>query len=105
MRPESKKHILLCASVFLSASVYFVAEKDIAIDRSHDVDDGWILGVAYDLRESPRGFVFSLERTDGSSMRCFSFDEIEAGRACEVRGEWSADGGMFFVRSHRLLEL
>ncbi|MDR2846494.1 MAG: hypothetical protein LBV63_04340 [Candidatus Methanoplasma sp.] len=89
------KYAYLCVAVvliILSASLFQPdAEGSVA------EDDG-MLGIAYDVRTSPKGYMFSFEDNKGETIRCFSYDEPMNDTIYIIKGNASDDGGMFFVK-------
>lgn len=73
----------------------FITEDDISSENEE-------LGFVYDIDESSRGYVFNFQKTDGTSIRCFYQKEPE-NAAYSIKGDFSEDGSMFFVKSMKLI--
>jgi len=71
------------------------------INSGGEPEDNEIIGIAYDVKQTQSGYTFSLDDTDGSTMRCFARTEPVEFEVYIIRGELSDDGGIFFVDTIR----
>ncbi|MDR3282550.1 MAG: hypothetical protein LBS92_02935 [Candidatus Methanoplasma sp.] len=94
--------------VLLAVSVVIVMILTIVVASPRSASDSGmgeeeIVGVVFDIKESAKGYTFTLEDTSGAGRRCY-FPEMPVDDGVyAVTGEVSEDGMMFFVRQMRLL--
>lgn len=90
------KYFLLCISAaFIMLLSSFLTE-------SEDNGSG-IVGTVGDLKESEKGFIFTLFTSSGGEQRCFSRKAVAEGMAVEVKGSLSNDGSIYFISSVTIL--
>ena len=70
----------------------------------NEPEDREITGISYDIKTTQSGYTFSLEDTNGKSVRCFFKTEPSELNVYSVKGTFSDDGSMLFVSSMRQIE-
>lgn len=94
MERKIDRYVLLC-----TAAVFTILMSMVFTDSSsHEAKDEESLGIAYDVRESPKGFVFQFQDSEGNSIKCFYSKEIKEG-TYYLKGRMSEDGSILFVSS------
>lgn len=83
------RYFLFCVSVALVIMISSV------VMESETPED--IIGIVYDVNETAKGYVFSIEDSEGNVMRCFSYEMPEEFSVCEVNGSFSDDENIFFI--------
>ncbi len=61
-------------------------------------------GIAYNVEESPKGYTFDFDCSDGASIRCFCKEKAAELGHYGISGDFSADGSIFFVSTLTLLD-
>ena len=62
-------------------------------------NDGDIEGVVYDIRKTENGFVFMTDLSDGNTQKCFFNEKPESMMVYRMKGSFSEDGNIFFVKN------
>ncbi|MDR0508659.1 MAG: hypothetical protein LBG63_02370 [Candidatus Methanoplasma sp.] len=85
---------LLCFSIafIILLTVFISAEEP---------EDKEIIGVVYDIRTTQNGYTFSIEDTNGETIRCFFRNELSEYGIYSIEGTFSEDRSMLFVNSVR----
>ncbi len=90
------RYSLLCISVGLVVLTLVMFEPD-------DPDNDDIIGIAYDVNVTEKGYTFEFDDPNGVRMRCFFSDVPESNMLYRINGRSSDDGNMFFVSSMSLI--
>ena len=90
---------MLCISV-----VFIIGIAMITSPEYEEKEEKGITGLVFDVHGTEKGFTFSFEDTKGSNMRCFSYDKPMNDEVYIIKGSFSSDGNMFFIKEMRLLE-
>lgn len=94
------KYFLICVS-----SVLLLVLAWSAINTDNDENTERIsIGIVFNVRETDSGFVFSIEMSDGTIQRCYYSTEPEEFGLYSVKGDFSDDGKMFFIKEMTFLE-
>jgi len=67
--------------------------------NTSEPEDGDIVGMAFNVKTTQNGYTFSLEDTGGRIIRCFVKAEPSEYNIYAIKGAFSDDGSMYFVRS------
>jgi hypothetical protein len=68
----------------------------IVVFSDADDDAGSLCGIVHDVRESSKGYTFTIDVSSGS-VRCFSYDSLDDMGLYRIYGSFSDDGSMFFA--------
>lgn len=84
----------------ISASLALVLVLAWSVSDEEKENDGGhrALGIAFDIKETENGFVFSAEMSDGSSYRCFYKDRPDELGIYFFYGDFSEDSGLIFLK-------
>ena len=63
-----------------------------------DDDDTMITGYADDIHQSENGFVFTIIDGNGNHIKAFMREEVD-GSLHTFKGDYSSDGGIFYVNT------
>jgi hypothetical protein len=91
------KYPLLCISVVFIVGIAMITSPEYEEEKG-------IIGLVFDIHKTEKGFTFSFEDTNGSNMRCFSYNEPLNNEIYIIKGNFSSDGNMFFIKEMKLLE-
>ena len=91
------KYFIICVSIVLIfALAWSTLEKE---EKNEDIK-----GIVFDVHESEKGFIFTLESSDGICRKCFFHEEPQELMAYSIFGNFSEDGNIFFVKKMIFLE-
>ena len=62
-------------------------------------EDNGIVGIAFDVKEGQNGYTFTLEDTNGNSIRCFTKDVPYENHLYKIKGTFSDDNTILFISS------
>lgn len=91
------KYFIICVSTVL---IFAFAWSTLNVKEENED----IKGIVFDIRESEKGFVFTLESSQGICQKCFFHEEPEELMVYSVSGNLSEDGNILFVKKMILLE-
>ena len=88
------KYLLLC----LTVSIVLIASS---VVKENDVDG--MIGTISDISETPNGFVFYLDTSNGTSQKCFCKEHPNVDSVYLINGKMSDDGTILFISSMSVL--
>lgn len=83
--------------ILISLVLVFILAWSVLDTKTENKDCDRMLGIAFDVRETESGFVFSVEISDGSSYRCFYEECPDELGVYFFYGNFSQDKGLIFL--------
>jgi hypothetical protein len=91
------KYFIICVSTILIFA--YAWSSSVFEDENEDLK-----GIVFDVHKSDKGFVFTLESSEGNYQKCFFHEEPEELMAYSIIGNFSENRSMLFVEKMTLLE-
>ena len=91
------KYFIICISTVL---IFALAWSTLNVEEENED----IKGIVFDVHRSEKGFVFTLESSEGICRKCFFNEEPKNLMAYSVSGNFSENGNILFVKKMMLLE-